>query len=270
MQEDAIREERINYASLGEGEPFILIHGVGLDHTMWQYQLDYFSSFYKVYAYDMLGHGGSEKPLKKEYTLADFTNQLSDFMEMHQIESAHLLGFSMGGMVAQSFSIAFPEKVRTVTIANAVANRTEEENNSILQRVKLVEKEGKDATIGAAIERWFNADYIMSHPDTVERIKLRLETNDEKAYLNAYRVFATADRALWNKLPQIKAPALIITGEFDQGSNTRMAKQMKNKIPGAELQIVPGVRHMLPVEKFVHFNKSVHDFLHQHKEVNNN
>lgn len=270
MTEDAVREKRINYVSFGEGEPLILIHGVGLDHTMWQYQLDYFSSYYQVYAYDMLGHGASEKPAKEEYTLEDFTNQLHDFMEIQQIESAHVLGFSMGGMVAQSFSIAYPAKVRTLTIANAVANRTEEESTSILKRVQLVEKEGKNATIGAAIERWFNPEYLKTHPHTVERIKQRLETNDEKAYLNAYRVFATADQALWHKLSQIKAPSFIITGEFDKGSNPRMAKQMKEKILDAGLHIVADVRHMLPVEKPVIFNKLVHDFLHQHKEVNNN
>lgn len=270
MKESAILKNRIRYVTSGEGEPLILIHGVGLDHTMWQHQLEYFSSYYKVYAYDMIGHGESEKPNKDCYRLEDFTNQLYEFMETLHIDRAHIVGFSMGGMVAQKFGLLFPKKVISLTIANAVANRSEDERKSVLIRVRKVEKEGKNSTIEAAIERWFSPDYIKSNHNTINEIRQRLKANDEKAYLNSYRVFATADKQLWDELHQIQVPVLIITGEYDKGSNPRMAKDMKDQIPNAKIYIVPNVKHMLPVEKASIFNKYVHHFMNQLKEVKNN
>ena len=270
MHEEIDRKKKINYVSTGDGEPLILIHGVGLDHTMWQPQLEYFSSFYKVYAYDMMGHGDSEKPVRDFYKLEDFSSQLYEFMKGLNIESAHIVGFSMGGLVAQEFCLSFPEKVKSLTIANSVANRNDEERKLVLNRVKQVEDEGNNATIGAAIERWFSKEYIKNNIDTTKKIRYRLETNDEKAYLNAYRVFATADRELWDRLNQIQAPVFIITGENDKGSNPRMAKDMKGKIPHADICIVPDSKHMLPVENALIFNKHVLHFMNQLKEVKSN
>lgn len=270
MNEDALRDKQTQYVSYGEGEPVIFIHGVGLDHTMWQYQLDYFPSFFRVYAYDMVGHGASKMPSKDFYELKDFVIQLKNFMEVTHIEKAHIVGFSMGGMVAQAFSITYPEKVQTLTISNAVAMRNEEERKHVLNRVELVEKDGKNSTIGAAIERWFSQDFMKKNPDIIMKIRKRLEENNERAYLNAYRVFATADKELWDKLNQIQVPVFIITGELDRGSNPRMAEQMERKIPSAELFIAPGIRHMLPVEGARIFNEYVSEFLSQHKEVKDN
>lgn len=270
MRNESSRNNMTHFVSAGNGEPLIFIHGVGLDHTMWQSQLDYFSSFYKVYAYDMIGHGQSEKPVKDYYRLDDFSNQLYSFTEMEQLEKAHIVGFSMGGLVAQKFSLIYPEKVKSLTIANSVANRNEEERKSVLGRVEQVEKEGKNSTIDAAINRWFSEEYIQNHSDVVQQVRTRLETNDDQAYLNAYRVFATADQDLWQELHQIQAPTFIITGENDRGSNPRMAKEMQAKIPNATHCIVPGAKHMLPVEKASIFNEHVLNFLKQVKEVNDN
>lgn len=266
MYQEIDRKQKTNYISTGRGEPLILIHGVGLDHTMWQSQIEYLSSFYTVYAYDMLGHGHSEIPADI-YKLEDFSNQLNDFMKMLHIESAHIIGFSMGGMVAQRFCLSFPKKVKSLIIANSVANRNDEERKSILNRVRQVENEGKKATIEQAIDRWFSKEFIKNNIDIVKKIRNRLKTNNEKAYLNAYRIFATADRELWDKLNHIQVPAFIITGENDKGSNPRMAKEMKEKIPHAEVCIVSGAKHMLPVEQASVFNKHVFYFIKQLEEV---
>lgn len=265
MKQKIIPERKTNYSSSGEGEALIFIHGVGLDHTMWCSQISYFSNYYKVYAFDMLGHGNSQKLDQSQYTLKDFTEQLYDFCNRLDIKNAHIIGFSMGGMVAQHFSICYPQMVKTLTIANSVANRTEKETNAILDRVKMVEKNGKNATIDAAIKRWFTNDYVNTKQEIIVKIKERLKQNDEKSYLNAYRVFAMSDKQLWGKLEYIKVPTFIITGENDVGSNPRMANQMHDKIVNSEVCIVPLARHMLPVEMPELFNKHLHEFLKRFK-----
>jgi pimeloyl-ACP methyl ester carboxylesterase len=253
----------INYIEKGIGEPIILIHGVGLDHTMWNYQIDSLANNYRIIAYDMIGHGESAKP-KENYKLINFVEQLSVLMDGLEIDKTHIIGFSMGGMVAQLFGILNPERVKSLCFMSAVANRTIQQQQAVLDRVKQVECYGHLTTIDAAISRWFNESYYDEHPEIINSIKHRLSTNDPAAYLKAYTVFATADQELWGKLDQISSPTLIMTGEKDIGSSPEMAHQMHTRIKNSELVIVPSIRHMLPIEGEEIVNQILHTFLRKH------
>jgi proline-specific peptidase len=253
----------INYVEKGFGDPIFLLHGVGMDHTMWHNQIDFLSISHRVIAFDMIGHGESAKP-EKSYCLKDFVQQLYTLMNHLEIDQAHIVGFSMGGMVAQLFGIIYPEKCKSLCFMSAVANRTKEQQQTVINRVRQVEREGHLATINAAISRWFNDSFYHQHPEIIKSVKNRLETNDPKSYLKAYTVFATADQELWEKLDQISCPTLIITGENDIGSSPEMAQQMKGKIKSSELIIVPSIRHMLPIEGKEAVNKALQTFVSKH------
>lgn len=236
-----------HFVDVGEGDPVILIHGVGLDLTIWERQIECLSKQYRVISYDMVGHGQSARP-PGPYTLSQFVKQLDDLLFDLSISKAHIVGFSMGGLVAQGFAVEHPEKAASIMIVSSVAHRTEEQRKGVLARVKEVEEHGHHTTIDAAIQRWFTPAFQAQHPEVIERIRHRLETNRADAYLAAYRVFATADEELFEKLRNIECPAFIITGELDQGSTPEMAGIMAEQIPNAEAIVFPGIRHMLPVE----------------------
>ncbi|OCA92910.1 alpha/beta fold hydrolase [Pseudobacillus wudalianchiensis] len=250
----------IRYEEKGMGEPLILIHGVGLDHTMWEKQVEGLSKHFRVIVYDMVGHGGSEHP-PAPYTLSQFVEQLAELMNYLKIGKSHVIGFSMGGMVAQAFALKYQEKMKTLTIMSAVANRTAEQRKAILLRVEEVRKTGAASTIEPAIQRWFNKEFIKKEKAIVDRIRKRLETNDPSSYLAAYTLFATADEALWPSLKQISQPTFILTGEHDIGSNPAMAKQMHHEIAHSEVLIVPGMKHMLPIEGADTVNKAIRFFI---------
>ncbi|MDR9797637.1 alpha/beta hydrolase [Aeribacillus pallidus] len=235
------------YTDVGKGEPVILIHGVGLDLTMWEQQVYALSSQYRVISYDMMGHGKSACP-PVPYTLSQFVEQLDVLFSNLDIPQAHLIGFSMGGLVAQSYAIQHPEKLSSLTLISSVARRNDEQRKGVLSRIKEVEEHGHKTTINAAIKRWFTRTFISEHPEVIRRIRYRLETNNPDAYLAAYRVFATADAEVYDRLPEIKCPTLIVTGELDQGSTPEMAELMGNLIPHSEVVIIPGIKHMLPIE----------------------
>jgi pimeloyl-ACP methyl ester carboxylesterase len=256
-------EQTINFIEKGIGEPVILIHGVGLDHTMWKYQIDILSQHYRMIAYDMLCHGESEKN-NGDYKLIHFAEQLRNLLDGLNISKAHIIGFSMGGMVAQLFGVLYPDRVQSLCFMSAVANRTKAQQEAVLARVKQVEQEGHLATIDAAISRWFNEDYMQCNLEVIQQLKNKLMENDPTAYLKAYIVFATADQELWGKLEQISQPTLIMTGEADVGSSPDMATQMHKKIKGSELMIVPSIRHMLPIEGAGIVNKVLHSFFKKH------
>ncbi|MFJ7727829.1 alpha/beta fold hydrolase [Neobacillus sp. NPDC097160] len=250
----------IYYEETGNGEPLILIHGVGLDHQMWEKQVKGLSKKYQVICYDMLGHGGSDNP-PGPYSLSLYVRQLAGLLQHLQIDTCHVVGFSMGGMVAQAFALEFPEKIKTLTILNAVANRTEEQRKAILLRVEEVKKSGAGSTIEPAIQRWFNPDFLKANESFVNHIRKRLQRNNPHSYLAAYTLFATADQELWPRLSTIKLPTLIITGEHDVGSTPEMSMSMHQQIDHSELLIFPKMKHMLPAEDADSLNQAIDRFI---------
>ncbi|WP_285768442.1 alpha/beta fold hydrolase [Peribacillus sp. SI8-4] len=253
-------QDSTHFEERGAGESLILIHGVGLDLRMWERQVEDLSKHYHVIVYDMVGHGGSLHP-PGPYVLTQFVEQLAELADYLKIESCHIVGFSMGGMVASAFALKYPQKIKTLTIMNAVANRTEEQRKAILKRVEEVERIGPLATVEPAIQRWFNPDFLNAQNEWVSQIRKRLETNDPASYLAAYRLFATADQELWPQIEQISVPTQIITGQQDMGSSPEMAKQMHEKIVDSEMMIVRDMKHMLPIEGAQIVNEAIRSFI---------
>ncbi|WP_144553848.1 alpha/beta fold hydrolase [Peribacillus simplex] len=260
MQTAMHGKDSFHFEEKGIGESLILIHGVGLDLTMWEKQVEDLSKHFHVIVYDMIGHGGSEHP-PGPYSLSQFVEQLAALMNHLRIEKSHIIGFSMGGMVAQAFALKYPDKLKTLTILNAVANRTEEQRKAILKRVEEVKRTGPLATIEPAIQRWFNPEFLNLQEEIVSKIRKRLQTNDPASYLAAYTLFATADEELWPQIHQIDIPTHIITGEHDVGSNPEMARQMHEKIAHSEILIVPNMKHMLPIEGSKIVNEAIRLFI---------
>lgn len=251
---------QIFYEEKGKGEPLVFIHGVGLDHTMWHEQLNELSTHFRVIIYDMIGHGRSEHP-PGPYSLSQYVEQLLGLLNYLNIKKCHLVGFSMGGMVAQAFALKNKDRLKTLTIMSAVANRTDEQRNAILQRVNEVRLNGAGRTIEPAIRRWFNQEYIKRDEEAVNRVRTRLQNNNPSSYLAAYTIFATADEELWPQLDQIDVPTLVVTGENDVGSTPDMSSQMHEKIKNSRLQIVPNMRHMLPIEGAETINEMILSFI---------
>jgi pimeloyl-ACP methyl ester carboxylesterase len=157
-----------------------------------------------------------------------------------------LAGFSLGGLIAQSLALSNPERIDRLAILSAVAGRTEEERAKVVSRLRLLEEGGIPAVTAAAEERWFTPEFRQQHPERVEQRMAELRANDLTSYKAAYRVFATSD--LGHRLQDIPHPTLVVTGENDVGSNTRMARMMHEKIVNSRLEILPRLRHSILVE----------------------
>lgn len=252
------------FVEKGIGENVIIfIHGIGLDHSMYEDQISFFSKKYRVIAYDMLGHGKSYKP-RGDYKLTHYSNQLLSLIENEKVKKVNIVGFSMGALVAQLFAIKHPDKVKTLTLLNSVANRNDRQRREILERVNAVKSHGHHSTIDAAITRWFTDDFLKNNPSLIKNIIFLLKRNQTKDFLKSYIVFATSDQKLWSKINMIESPTLIITGEDDIGSTTQMSMELKNEIKNSMINIFPNVKHMLPIEASNKLNKYLFDFLLKH------
>lgn len=231
----------------------VLLHGVGLDHSVWEPVIAQLGDDVRVVVPDLPGHGAMP-PVGPGVTLSD----LADGVAAAIPDGAHLVGFSLGAMVAQHLAIHRPELVGTLTSVSSVCRRTPEERAAVLDRLNTAAADIR-ASAQASLHRWYDGTDVA--PDTVRRTERTLLANDPDSFLNCYRVFATADAELVPELSRISVPALAVTGECDPGSTPEMTRRLAEAIPNCEAVVVPGARHMLPVERPAEFVRILSTFL---------
>ena len=230
----------------GVGPPVVLVHGVGTRLEDMDLLCERLEPHLRVLRYDLRGHGQSEK-VPGPYTLEDFSDDLVELLDAMRWERVHCFGFSLGGLIAQRFALDHPERLMRVGFISAIAGRTSEEQAAALRRADELRNGGGAAShLGQAVTRWFTDAFREAHPEVIEGRKQRILANDPECYAAAYRVLAAYDLA--DELPGISHEALVATGEFDQGSNTRMSRLMRERLPRAELRILPGMKHALLLE----------------------
>lgn len=235
----------INFERSGAGAPLVLVHGVGANLCSWDAVAAELENDFIVIRPDLRGHGQSAR-IEGEYSVDCFAADIIAVMDAAGAERAHLVGFSLGGLIAQKLATDYPERFDRVVILSAVAGRTDDERAKVVARLDMIRRGGMEAITGAATDRWFTEEFARKHPEIIERRIAELKAVHLPSYLEAYRVFGTTE--LIDTLHRIRHPVLVMTGEFDQGSNVRMARAMHDLIPGSELIILPGLKHSVLVE----------------------
>jgi pimeloyl-ACP methyl ester carboxylesterase len=229
----------------GEGEPLALIHGVAASLEVWDGVASRLRDRYRIVRYDQRGHGQSEKA-PGPYKVEDFAGDLRALLDVLGIGRAHVVGHSLGGLVAQSFALDYPERLGKLALISTVAGRTEDERRRVRERLAMVANGIAGDHFRASLDRWFTDEFRAANPKLLEDYAARNQANDPACYAAAYRVLAETDLA--DRLPEIRAKTLVMTGEHDQGSNPRMARLMHQRIKGSTLQILPVLRHSILVE----------------------
>jgi pimeloyl-ACP methyl ester carboxylesterase len=249
---------RVRYRLEGSGPAAVLVHGVGGSLDDWNRVVAKMADNYTILRYDLRGHGSSGK-LPGPYELDDFVADLDDLAESCGIGSFHLVGFSLGGLIAQGYALAHPKKVDRLILLSTVAGRNEDEKRRVLARLDIVADGIPGQHFENSVSRWFTEAFQRENPDVIAAYAERNRRNDPASYAAAYRVLATSDLA--DRLSEIRRPTLIATGEGDIGSNPRMARLMHEKIEGSELRIFPGLRHSILTEASALVASEVGNFL---------
>lgn len=229
------------------GATVVLLHGVGLDHTMWDRVAPELPG--TVLAPDLLGHGSDPgaPDAPPGTTLADLAAPVAALVA-GTTAPVHLVGFSLGALVATAVALDAGERVASVTLVSGVVNRTDAERAAVAARLDAARAD-LPATFDAAVDRWFSPAWRAAEPDLVDRVRGTLAANRPASYLAAYAVFAGADAALWLRLPRLAVPTLAITGADDPGSTPAMARALAAHVPHGRAVVVPGARHLLPLER---------------------
>jgi pimeloyl-ACP methyl ester carboxylesterase len=235
---------RIRTRQDGSGPLVLLIHGVGSDLESWDEIVQVMAPHYTLLRFDLRGHGQSGRITT--CSMADFIADAIGVLDAVGAQSAHVVGFSLGGLIAQHLATVAPGRVRCLALISSVADRTPAERERVRRRADIVRDEGIASVVAAADDRWFTPAFKAANPGKVEQRLRQLIANDHASYAAAYRVFGEADEGLQPEL--IRSPTLIMTGEHDQGSNPRMQRYLHEHIAGSELHILPDLRHSVLLE----------------------
>ncbi|MEM6939996.1 MAG: alpha/beta hydrolase [Pseudomonadota bacterium] len=250
------------YALTGpqEASAVVLVHGLGLNQASWQWTVPALQHDYRVLTYDLFGHGQSARPPQAP-ALSVFSNQLAGLLDHCEIESAVVAGFSLGGMIARRFAQDAPQRTRALMILHSPHRRSTAAQAAVLKRVALAHAHGPDATVEEALERWFTDAFRAAEPELMDQVRGWVKANDPAVYDSIYRVLADGVDEVIAPDPPITCPALVITGDEDFGNGPEMARAIADEITGAQLRILPGLRHMALAENPAAFNTVLRAFL---------
>jgi len=248
---------RLNVEETGQGEPVVLIHGLGSSKRDWFAQVPHLSTRYRVITLDLRGHGASDKP-DEPYSIEQFARDVAIVLRKLDATPAHVIGLSMGGMVAQELAAGSPDLVRSLVVVNSASDvrlKTLHDVWFYVSRRFAVRLLGM-RRVGEII-----AERLFVHPDQEDlraEFVERWAENDEDAYVRS--VDAIMGWSVQDRLRRIDMPTLIVSSEHDYtpvaAKNLTVAR-----MPNAELAVVDGARHALPVERPDEFNALLDAFL---------
>ena len=225
--------------------PLVFIHGVGLDHQMWQPQIKQLNEF-SILTYDLLGHGKS--PLVKEkVSLQDFSNQLISILDHLKLEKINLIGFSLGSLIALDFASSFQERLNNLILIGTTYQRSDEERSLVIDRFNQA-KMNKPIS-KQALKRWFSDEFLEKNPSTYDLFTkiLDKEPDDHKNFLKAYELFANHKDDI-EKIKKIKTKTLVMTGSNDEGSTPSMSKKLVSDLNNSQYIEIKHGKHLCSIE----------------------
>ena len=235
--------------------PIVFVHGVGLTHEIWQPQLEFYNYRSNI-AYDILGHGRS--PLEEgEISFDDFSKQLIELLDHLKITKIHLVGFSIGSLIARYFAIKHNERLQTLTLLCSIYKRTEEQQKIVNQRFEQAKQELKLSK--QALKRWFTDKYLENNPEIYEKISSILSANNMNNFLKVYELFVNHKND--EDFNKIKASTLVMTGEYDIGSTVKMSQELNSLISKSQLKIIKDGKHLCGIECADDVNLTIKNFI---------
>ena len=247
---------RLSYEIEGDGQTVVLLHAVGLDLTCWEAQVEALTPRFRVLRVDLRGHGRSDVP-PPPYTLEGFAEDVHGLLGALQLAPAHVIGLSLGGMVAQLLALDYPKAVRSLVLADTNSTLPPEARPAMIERGEAAKRGGMSAVVDITLARWFTPGFMGA--DVVAQCRERLLTDNVEAWAASWRAISELNTE--SRLPEIRVPTLVITGENDVSAPIARAQAMAALIPGARLEIVAGAPHMAPLEQPALFNTAVLAFL---------
>ena len=263
---------RLCYEILGNDDayPLLLIHGFGVKKEVWMAQAPELSKYFKVILFDNRGAGKSDRPSGTTMEMfADDTKNLLDYLK---IEKTHVMGWSLGGMIAQNFVLKYPEKVDKIVLIATVYGYPTEEGPEIYKKMRLYELEiGPEKAFWETARANFHAAYrremekdpkkkyfgIWSAEDFIKMLSSDPPTAQD--IINQAEALKT--HHTFEGLKDIKNKTLLIAGSHDRLTPKVTMEEMHQEIPNNTFIVIDKTGHFAPMTMTPEVNKAIIDFL---------
>lgn len=241
------------------GPALTFVHQLGGDHTVWDQLAGHFRHRYTVLRHDVRGHGASAVA-REAFGVEHLAADLNALLDANGVEKTHLVGMSMGGMIAQQFALDYPSRVLSLTLCDTTSRTPHEARETWNERAALVRREGTAALAAATMERWFTPDFRRTQTETVRQICDVLLRTSSRGYAMACE--ALRDFDVHERLAQLRVRALAVAGHHDRGTPIAATQAMAEAIEGAHFEILDAA-HLAPVEESHRFTALLETFLRQ-------
>jgi 3-oxoadipate enol-lactonase len=253
------------YVEAGQGEPLVLIMGYGGDHLAWGLQLPAFAERYRVIAFDNRGVGQTDTP-DHPYTIRMMAEDTVGLMDKLGVGCAHVLGVSMGGMIAQELALNHPQRVRSLHLG-CTLGRPDNYLRAISASWREVRERFDRAATLRFIAPWlFAAVTYRDRPEFVEMVFQNALANPHPQTLTGFlrQGEAIQSHDTLDRLPAIRCPTLVSVAEHDILVPPYFSRELAAQIPGATLRVVPDAGHVYFWERPDLFNTLSLDFFAAH------
>lgn len=262
----------IDYQIHGEGDPLILLTGLGGDQNSWFFQINAFKKYFKVVVFDNRGIGNSDRP-EEPYTIKTMADDAVALMDHLNIDKSNILGISMGGMIAQEIAINYPDRLKKLILGSTYLGGQEMGEITKKMRIALGLESNfsKWDAKNVDIEKFMGE--VASLSFNIERYKKIFIPLSEQ-YLKrtglegfSGQIAAASDCNTLDRLHLIKSQTLVITGTEDRVVPCLSSEIIADKIPDSKLTKIEGGSHAMYLEMSDRFNSEVLDFLKNGRSV---
>jgi 3-oxoadipate enol-lactonase len=223
----------------------IYLHSLALDRSLWDGVVDQLSGRADQVAMDCRGHGRSGRA-GRPYSVGQFADDVADLLDHLGWPSATVVGCSMGGCVAQDFAARHPDRTDAAVFIDTTAWYGPSAGDDWAVRARDAHEKGFAALVPGQLERWFGDEFRSTRADLMSRLAAVFNANDQDSYAASCGLLGAAD--LRASTRRVACASVVIVGADDQATSPAMARDLVDRIQRSRLVVVPGARHLTPLE----------------------
>lgn len=253
---------RLHYDAIGRrsATPLLMIQGLGADKHLWDLQRYVFATRYRVVAHDNRGSGRSDKPFGA-YSLEQMAADAISVLDHAGIDTAHVVGASMGGAISQVLAIMYPHRIRSLSLVCTSCSNHQWRRDLLASWADVAEEQGMGAMTAQAARWVIGPRSLRRMLPAVGWLGPLATSRPSHGFTGQVRAILDADDGLRDHLGSITVPACVIVGNQDVLTPRGDSEELADLIPTAELSVLSGAAHGLMVEHAMTFNRVLGDFL---------